>query len=106
MKIKYLVFVFALFLLACKAESQEVETEKEDLQLIKREKRDLYLDITNGNVVFDKTICDGCCVESELLPSLISPLEIAHLTKGSIKKLIQIIYVQLQIITLQIIKKH
>lgn len=87
MKIKYLVFVFALFLLACKAESQEVETEKEDLQLIKREKRDLYLDITNGNMALDKTIGDDVCLESRILQNIVSPLEIALLTKKSIKKI-------------------
>ncbi len=84
MKIKYLVFIFALFLLAFKAESQEVETEKEDLQFIKREKRDLYLDITNGNVVIDKATNNGD-FECEM-PNIISPIEVAVLTKKNIKK--------------------
>ncbi len=87
MKIKYLIFVFVLFLLACKAEKQEEESKKENLQLIEREKRDLYLDITNGDVLIDKTIGDNDCIESKILPSIVSPFAIALLTKKNVKKI-------------------
>ncbi len=75
MKIKYLVFVFALFLLACKAESQEVETEKEDK----------YLDIVNGDSLM--TVFNDSEVLTTVLQCIPSPLEMSALTRKSVKKI-------------------
>ncbi len=72
MKIKYLVFVFALFLLACKVESQELETEKEDK----------YLDIVNGDSLMPKAVDEN--VIRLMLASVPSPFDNAMATKWNI----------------------
>ncbi len=69
MKTNYLLFIFALFLLACEAKSQEADS---------------YLEIKNGNILLNKTVNEDVCGYN-LLSYIPSPLEIALLTKGSIK---------------------